>query len=80
MERKIVKVGNSPAVRIPSELVKALNWDHGTHVEIIQDGNKLIIEEKRKYKLRHLLQGMTEENYADFNTWEDDTPVGKELL
>ncbi|MQS52979.1 AbrB/MazE/SpoVT family DNA-binding domain-containing protein [Companilactobacillus mishanensis] len=48
MERKIIKVGDSSAVTIPSSLFKKLKLNLGDSVEISDNDGKIIIEKKRQ--------------------------------
>jgi antitoxin ChpS len=78
-------IGKSMVVTIPREILRHIDWQVGTQVNMnVQDG-KLIIElkEKRRYTLAELLTTCTEENMAlteEDQAWLEAKPVGKEVL
>jgi antitoxin MazE len=79
MHTRIQKWGNSLAVRIPKIFADEINLEVDTNVEIIREGNKIIICPLRrpKLKLEDLLEGITEENrHEEIKT---GPPVGREI-
>jgi antitoxin component of MazEF toxin-antitoxin module len=44
---KLRKVGNSQGIIVPAAVIKQLNWEEDTEVEIRTKGNELIISPQR---------------------------------
>jgi antitoxin component of MazEF toxin-antitoxin module len=70
---------------IPRKILKLINLDAGTQVEISVFDGKLIVEPKKRpcYTLTELLATCTEDNMAltdEDRAWLDAKPVGKEAL
>lgn len=79
MEAKILKWGNSDAVRLPKVLLKELKLQTGDSICITREGNKIVLTKiKKQYK-------SLEERFADykgnFKPTEMDwgKPVGNEI-
>ena len=79
MEAKLQKWGNSDGIRIPSALLKALNLKTNDCVEIVQDGDRIIITKSKqpKVSLAKLFENYHGENLAKDFEWDD--PVGREI-
>lgn len=78
MEAKIVKWGNSLALRIPNAIVKKCGLSENTLVDMIVRGGGIVIRPVGKYDLSELLAGITPENvHGEIGM---DAPAGKELL
>lgn len=80
MTRQILKKwGNSPAIRIPAAVMKAVNININHSVEIKVEDGRIIIEPAAPfYTLDELLAGITPENHheaVDFGA-----PQGREQL
>lgn len=79
MATSIAKWGNSLAVRIPSGLVKEMNLEDGTEVDIsIVDGTLVLKPMKQKhYALEELVERITPENcHAEIGS---EPAVGNEI-
>jgi len=75
----IAKWGNSLGVRIPSAIAKQIDLREGMQVEVSIVDGKLVIqpEQRKKYTLDELLEGMTAEHcHAEV---EMGAPVGNEV-
>ena len=79
MEAKILKWGNSDAVRLPKVIMKELKLQTGDSICITREGNKIVLTKiKKQYK-------SLEERFADykgnFKPTEMDwgKPVGNEI-
>lgn len=79
MLAKIQKWGNSLALRIPSSMAKQLRIHQNTFVEIIEKGDKIIVEpiKKPRYNLQEMLSQINEENLHQEQSFGDS--VGKEV-
>ncbi len=76
MEAVMRKWGNSLGLRIPGLLAKDLDLKEGSHVEIRQEDNRIVIIPVRKTDLKELLSRVTKDNiHAETDT---GTPVGNE--
>jgi antitoxin MazE len=80
METIIRKWGNSPALRLPSAVMKSAAFDLEQRVIITATKGRIVIEPARQseYKLEDLLAGMTDENAHD--AVDFGGPVGQEAL
>lgn len=80
METVIRKWGNSPALRLPSAVMKSAAFDLEQHVIITASKGRIVIEPatQTEYKLADLLAGMTDDNAHD--EVDFGQPVGKEAL
>lgn len=78
------KVGGSVMLTVPPALLEILNLQVGAAVEILIEGNRLIIEPypRKRYTLDELLsscdasQAMSEEE----KQWTSESPIGRELI
>ena len=79
MEAIIRKWGNSPALRLPSAVMKSAALEVEQHVTITATKGRIVIEPatQPEYKLEDLLAGMTEDNAHD--EVDFGAPVGKEV-
>lgn len=80
MESVIRKWGNSPALRLPSSVLKEAGYRLGQKVELVVRRGRIVIRPLRKleYDLNELLDGITPRNLhgrSDFGA-----PAGKDLL
>jgi len=80
MHTVIRKWGNSPALRLPSAVLKEAGYQLEQKVELIVSKGRIIIQPSQKieYDLDTLINGINAKNShveADFGS-----PVGKELL
>lgn len=80
METVIRKWGNSPALRLPSAVMKSAALEVEQHVIITATKGRIVIEPlaQPEYKLEDLLAGITDDNAheaVDFGG-----PVGEEML
>jgi antitoxin MazE len=80
MEAIIRKWGNSPALRLPSAVMKSAALEVEQHVIITATKGRIVIEPatQPEYKLEDLLAGMTKENAHDEVNFGG--PVGQETL
>lgn len=80
MEAIIRKWGNSPALRLPSAVMKSAALEVEQHVIITATKGRIVIEPatQPEYKLDDLLAAMTEDNAHD--TVDFGAPVGQEAL
>lgn len=76
---KVLKWGNSLAVRIPSVIGKECGIEENSSLEIIRKDKQIIIKPvKKEYLLDELLSGITKENiHSEFDTGR---PVGREAF
>lgn len=79
MELKLQKWGNSLGIRIPSALLKSLNIGPNDVIDLVQDGNKIIITKSNKGRIS------LEERFRTYNgnnlakDFEWDESRGKEI-
>ncbi len=80
MESVIRKWGNSPALRLPSSVLKEAGYRLEQKVELVVRRGQIVIQPSRKleYELNELLDGITPRNLHDESDF--GTPAGKELL
>ncbi len=79
MNTKIMKWGNSLALRIPKSFAKAINLEEGNDVKIKIEKDNLIVEKEKnkKYDLKSLLAGINKNNiHGEIDTGNS---VGKEV-
>ena len=63
MQVKVVKWGNSSAVRLPAGVLKELNVAVGDRLELKTQGGKIVLKPaQREYHLENMLAGITEQN------------------
>ncbi len=77
MRTKIQKWGNSLGIRIPNVMIKELNLENDSEVEITEDSNKIIIRPVKKPLLKDLLAEIDETNIHDEIIMK--SPFGKEI-
>ncbi|MDP8208134.1 MAG: AbrB/MazE/SpoVT family DNA-binding domain-containing protein [Candidatus Electryonea clarkiae] len=78
MQTKIMKWGNSLAIRIPKVFAKEVSLDEKAEVDIsISDGNLIIKPSSARYQLRDLIGKITPENIHNETEWGNST--GKEI-
>lgn len=75
MQTAIKKWGNSLAIRIPNPILKSLKLEKESILDIVLQGDKIILEKKQD--LYSLCEAITEENLNIVSEW-DDIPKGKE--
>jgi antitoxin MazE len=77
MEAIIKKWGNSLGIRIPSLMAKDLSLKDGSHVEIQDEEDRIVIIPKRKEDLKTLLGKINNANiHKEIGTGR---PVGNEI-
>ena len=78
------KVGGSVMLAVPPAVLDLLSLEAGTLVGMSVDGDRLVIEAKRKpkYTLQELLDqcDVSQPVSAEEQEWLDVTPVGEELV
>ena len=79
MEARIQKWGNSAGIRIPSSILKSLNLKTNDLLDIIQEGDKIIItvSKKKKISLAERFENYNGKNLAKEFVWDES--VGREL-
>lgn len=83
MELKILKWGNSAAVRLPVDLLRKYGLHDGDLLEVQEEPGKLILKPvsaKPKYTLEQLLSQCDPDapEPEDLKAWRDMKPVGRE--
>ena len=80
MEAIIRKWGNSPALRLPSAVMKSASLELEQRVTITATKGRIVIEPAKTpgYKLEDLLAGITDDNAHD--EVDFGRPVGQESL
>lgn len=80
MQAVIRKWGNSPALRLPTALLKEAGYQLEQTVELQVAGGRIIIQpsDKVEYELDALVDGITSENTHEEVCF--GPPVGKEAL
>jgi antitoxin MazE len=80
MEAVIRKWGNSPALRLPSAVMKSAAFDFEQHVIVTATKGRIVIEpaSQPEYKQEDLLAAMTDDNVHD--AMDFGGPVGQEAL
>lgn len=76
MDAVIKKWGNSLGIRIPSVMAKDLSLKDGSHVEIMDEENRIVIIPSPKEKLTDLLGKINKSNLH--NEIDTGSPVGNE--
>lgn len=78
MRVTVRKWGNSASLRIPSAMMRAVGLELDQPVELIQEGDRLIIEpvSRPRYDLAALLDAITDDNRHD--EVETGAAIGKE--
>lgn len=78
METAIKKWGNSQGVRIPKELLVALNWEPGEEVNLkARDGGIFISRSLRRKNINELFAGFTDNDLTKEFDWGE--PQGDEV-
>ena len=62
MKTTVRKWGNSLAVRIPKAISEELSIDEKTEMEMIARDGMLILEPRHRYRLKDMLNEITDEN------------------
>jgi antitoxin MazE len=62
LKTTVRKWGNSLAVRIPKAISEELNIQESTEVEIVAEKGCMILEPQHRYRLKEMLDGVTNEN------------------
>lgn len=78
MHVTVKKWGNSPSVRIPAAIMKAVQLQVDAKVDVREENGRIIIEPVREHSLANLVAGITPDNLhgaVDFGG-----PVGNEVL
>jgi antitoxin MazE len=80
MQAVIRKWGNSPALRLPTTLLKEAGYQLEQKVELLVSDGRIIIQpsEKVEYDLEALVSGITAANAHEEASF--GPPVGKEAL
>jgi antitoxin MazE len=80
MQAVIRKWGNSPALRLPTTLLKEAGYQLEQKVELLVSDGRIIIQprEKVEYDLEALISGITPTNAHEEAAF--GPPVGKEAL
>lgn len=79
MEARLQKWGNSDGIRIPKNILKALNLKTNDKVELIQEKDKIIISKPQKKHLtfEQRVAKYDGQNLVDSYDWGE--PKGKEI-
>ena len=79
MEVILQKWGNSDGIRIPSTLLKALNLKTNDKIELVQDGDRIIISKSKNknISLAQLFKEYNGENLVKEFEWDETR--GKEI-
>ena len=78
-------LGGSVVMAVPKQILRMLNLDAGSQVDVQVVDGRLVVEPtvKPKYTIDELLAQCTAENMAmtpEDQEWLDSPPVGKEVL
>ena len=78
MEARVQKWGNSAGIRIPSSILKSLNIKTNDILNIIQEGDKIIISipKKKKISLSDRFKEYNGKNLAKDFSWDEN--IGRE--
>ena len=79
MEARLQKWGNSDGIRIPSSILKSLNIKTNDKLDLILDGDKIVISKSKKDKvsLKERFEKYDGQNMAKEFKWDD--PQGREI-
>ncbi len=79
MEIRLQKWGNSIGIRIPKSILNTLNLSENDKVELVQEGEKMVITKsmKKKISLRERFDKYQGSNLAKEFSW--DEAKGKEI-
>lgn len=80
MRTVIQKWGNSQAIRLPKAVLEMANFVENDPVQIIAEGNRIIIEKADKLRHKTLKERLAgfDGQYA-FQEWDTGSPVGNEV-
>ncbi len=83
MNAEIKRWGNSAAIRIPAQLIRALGLSVDNPVDMRLEDGRIVIEpiQTPEYRLESLLEASTVEQFAlegDDREWLDAPPMGRE--
>jgi antitoxin MazE len=80
MDSVIRKWGNSPALRLPSAVLKEAGYQLEQRVELVVSKGRIVIQplQKVEYDLDQLISGITANNAHD--AVDFGAPLGKEAL
>ncbi len=79
MQVQIARWGNSLGLRIPKDLAARAGLRAGSSVEIVAEGDRIVITPARpRYALADLLEGVTPEAMRDAFDWGPDR--GREIV
>lgn len=79
MQARIAKWGNSLGVRVPKEIANRVGLKEGERVEIVAEGDRIVISPSRRvYSLEELLVGTTPEAMHEAFDWGPD--IGREIV
>jgi len=77
MEAMVNKWGNSLGIRIPNLIARQLSLKEGSYIDIVDNGEKILITPVKKNRLSEMLNKINEQNlHAELDTGK---PVGKEI-
>lgn len=75
--QKVAKWGNSLGIRLPQTIIQQLGWQEGAKVQIITEGNQIILSPaKPKYSLDELLKEAKPQQQHEEINWGE--AVGEE--
>ncbi len=79
MRTKVARWGNSLALRLPKHLTTTYHISEGSHVEIVEEAQGLLVKplSGRKFQLDDLLKGISKNNLH--TEIESAGPQGKEI-
>ncbi len=79
MKTKVARWGNSLALRLPKHLTTSYQISEGSHVEIVEEPQGLLVKplSGRKFQLDDLLKGISKTNLH--TEIESAGPQGKEI-
>jgi len=81
MRARISRWGNSLAIRLPKAAVASLQVREGEPVELVIEGDRVVIRAKRPhYTLEELVAAMRPEDEPEVLDDIDAPPLGDELL
>ncbi len=77
-------LGGSVVMTVPKKLLELVNLGAGSRVDIIVDGDRIVVQPLRKpsYKLKDLLARTKPRDFAlkdEDRQWVNSKPVGKEV-
>ncbi|HJU16666.1 MAG TPA: AbrB/MazE/SpoVT family DNA-binding domain-containing protein [Stellaceae bacterium] len=79
MQVQVARWGNSLGLRIPKDIAAQMGLCAGTRVEIVAEGERIILTPaRRRYVLAELLEGMTPQAMREAFDWGPDR--GREIV